>query len=134
MSSLQSLVRAALDDVIDPCSVTAGAPLSIVDMGMLLALSTDERGHVCIEMRATSAMCTVIASIMKTAEERIARVEGVTSVEVKLRSGPLWTEGEMTDKGRAALNERRRLSRSERIVKPHEWKTRVTAPRAPAVS
>lgn len=125
MNRLEERVQAALEDVIDPCSVTAGSPLSVVDMGMITALSADEAGRVSIGMRATSAMCTMIAGIMKVAEDRVGQVEGVTSVNVTLQSGPMWTEADMTDRGRTALNARRAASRTSRPVKPHEWKTRV---------
>ena len=125
MNRLEERVQAALEDVIDPCSVTAGSPLSVVDMGMITALSADEAGRVSIGMRATSAMCTMIAGIMKVAEDRVCQVEGVTSVDVTLQSGPMWTEADMTDRGRTALNARRAASLASRPVKPHEWKTRV---------
>ena len=92
MSALRDRVMEGLEDVIDPCSVTAGAPLSIVDMGLLNELCVDDDGAVRVSMRATSAMCTMIAGIMKVAEERLARVEGVTRVEVQLCSGGIWTE------------------------------------------
>jgi len=114
----------ALEEVIDPCSVTAGAPLSVVDMGLVSRLVVGEDGSVTLDMRATSAMCTMIASIMKDAEQRLARVEGVTTAEVTLRGGEIWTEADMTEKGRRALAARRERSRAEVAVRPHEWKTR----------
>lgn len=129
MNGLEERVQAALEDVIDPCSVTAGSPLSVVDMGMITGLRADDEGRVRIGMRATSAMCTMIAGIMKVAEDRISQVEGVTSVDVTLQSGPMWTEADMTDRGRSTLNARRAASRASRPVKPHEWKTRVSVER-----
>jgi metal-sulfur cluster biosynthetic enzyme len=113
-----------LEEVIDPCSVTAGAPLSVVDMGLLTELYVGEDGVVCVSMRATSAMCTMIAGIMKVAEERLACVEGVTRIEIKLCSGAIWTEADMTERGRQTLQARRARSRVEVAVRPHEWKTR----------
>jgi metal-sulfur cluster biosynthetic enzyme len=113
-----------LEEVIDPCSVTAGAPLSVVDMGLINELSVDEDGMVRISMRATSAMCTMIAGMMKVAEERLARVAGVTRVEIELCSGAIWTEADMTERGRRTLAARRERSRVEVGVRPHEWKTR----------
>jgi metal-sulfur cluster biosynthetic enzyme len=129
MNGLEERVQAALEDVIDPCSVTAGSPLSVVDMGMITGLSADDEGRVRVGMRATSAMCTMIAGIMKVAEDRISQVEGVTRVDVTLQSGPMWTEADMTDRGRSTLNARRAASRASRPVKPHEWKTRVAVER-----
>lgn len=118
-------VRRALEEVVDPCSVTAGAPLSVVDMGLVSDLVVGDDGSVSLSMRATSAMCTMIACIMKDAENRLAQVNGVTRVEITLRSsGAIWTEADMTEKGRRALAARREQSRAEVGVRPHEWKTR----------
>jgi metal-sulfur cluster biosynthetic enzyme len=130
MSGLHDRVMKGLEDVIDPCSVTAGAPLSVVDMGLVSELSVGEEGMVRVSMRATSAMCTMIAGIMKIAEERLARVEGVTRVEIKLCSGAIWTEADMTERGRRILQARRERSRAEVVVRPHEWKTRQPRPTA----
>jgi metal-sulfur cluster biosynthetic enzyme len=132
MSSLHDRVMRGLEEVIDPCSVTAGAPLSVVDMGLVNELSVGEEGVVRVSMRATSAMCTMIAGIMKIAEDRLARVEGVTRVEIKLCSGAIWTEADMTERGRRILQARRERSRAEVTVRPHEWKTRQ--PRSAAAS
>jgi metal-sulfur cluster biosynthetic enzyme len=124
MKSIDQRVMSALDEVIDPCSVTAGAPLSVVDMGLVSDLVVSEEGGVSLQLRATSAMCTMIAGIMKDAEQRLARVEGITTVHVTLHGGTIWTEADMTEKGRSALAARRQRSRAEVAVRPHEWKTR----------
>ena len=125
MNTLLDRVTNALEEVIDPCSVTAGAPLSVVDMGLIDALSVGADGVVRLAMRATSAMCTMIAGMMKVAEERLALVEGVTRVDVKLCSGAIWTEMDMTERGRQVLLARRERSRMEVTIRPHEWKTRL---------
>jgi metal-sulfur cluster biosynthetic enzyme len=132
MSTLHDRVMEGLEEVIDPCSITAGAPLSVVDMGLINELSVDEEGMVRLSMRATSAMCTMIAGIMKVAEERLARVEGVTQVEINLCSGAIWTEADMTERGRQTLAARRERSRVEVSVRPHEWKTRQPRSAAPS--
>jgi len=132
MSTLHDRVIEGLEEVIDPCSITAGAPLSVVDMGLINELSVDEEGMVRLSMRATSAMCTMIAGIMKVAEERLAHVEGVTQVEIKLCSGAIWTEADMTERGRQTLAARRERSRVEVAVRPHEWKTRQPRSAAPS--
>jgi metal-sulfur cluster biosynthetic enzyme len=123
-----------LEEVIDPCSITAGAPLSVVDMGLIIDLTVDEEGGVRVSMRATSAMCTMIAGIMKNAEERLARVDGVQRVEITLCSGEIWTEADMTERGRRTLAARRERSRKEVAVRPHEWKTRHQLPVRPEAS
>jgi metal-sulfur cluster biosynthetic enzyme len=132
MNGLQERILCALGEVTDPCSVSAGAPLSVVDMGMITSVEVDETGAVSIGMRATSAMCTMIAGIMKVAEDRVAEVEGVRTVAVILGSGPIWTEADMTEHGRASLNNRRQQSRRQISVRPHEWKTRRPNPQVPS--
>jgi|ERR1700679_493348 metal-sulfur cluster biosynthetic enzyme len=128
MSAIEDRVMSTLEEVVDPCSVTAGAPLSVVDMGLISDLVVDTDGNVSLSMRATSAMCTMIAGIMKDAEQRLARVEGVTTVQVTLHGGGIWTEADMTEKGRRTLAARRERSRAEVAIRPHEWKTRIRPP------
>jgi metal-sulfur cluster biosynthetic enzyme len=98
-------------------------------MGMVTELQVSDGGVVRLSLRATSAMCTVIAGIMKNVEDTLAQVPGVTEVDVTLRSDSQWTEAALTEKGQRILAERRARSRNEVRVVPHEWKTRVrTAP------
>jgi metal-sulfur cluster biosynthetic enzyme len=132
MNALHDRVTSALEEVVDPCSVTAGAPLSVLDMGLVSDLVVGEAGAVSLSMRATSAMCTMIAGIMKDAERRLAAVPGVTRVEITLKGGDIWTEADMTEKGRRALAARRERSRIEVAVRPHEWKTRSRSSRTPS--
>jgi metal-sulfur cluster biosynthetic enzyme len=136
MRGVEERVMSALEEVVEPCSITAGAPLSVVDMGLVSDVVVGEDGDVSLSMRATSAMCTMIAGIMKDAENRLARVDGVTRVEVTLHSGAIWTEADMTEKGRRVLATRRERSRLEVAVRPHEWKTRRrpdTTPTEPSI-
>lgn len=132
MSGLKAQVLEALEQVVDPCSITAGAPISVIDMGMINDVAVDAEGGVDISMRATSAMCTMIAGIMAGVELQVGRVEGVSEVRVKLTSGSLWTEAEMTDRGRRILEERRARSRRELPVVPYELKRREAQLRAAA--
>ncbi len=130
MSALKEQVQQALERVVDPCSITAGAPISVVDMGMINAVSVDAEGGVDISMRATSAMCTMIAGIMQVVEREVGGVEGVSEVRVELTSGSLWTEAEMTERGRRILGERRQRSRKEVPVVPYELRRREAQLRA----
>jgi len=126
MSALRQSVTEALGGVFDPCSLAAGAPLSVVDMGLITDVTVDDAGVVAIAMRPTSAMCTVIAGVMTEVEEIVARVPGVSSVRVSLHNDTMWTEADLSDNGRRLLAARRQRSRVEVPVRPHEWKTRRT--------
>jgi metal-sulfur cluster biosynthetic enzyme len=125
VSALRQSVTEALGSVFDPCSLAAGAPLSVIDMGLITELTIDdEAGVVAIAMRPTSAMCTVIAGVMTDVEEIVARVPGVSSVRVSLHNDTMWTEANLSENGRRVLEARRQRSRTEVPVRPHEWKTR----------
>ena len=126
MSALRQTITEALGRVFDPCSLAAGAPLSVLDMGLITELAVDDAGVVAIAMRPTSGMCTVIAGVMTDVEEIVARVPGVSSVRVSLHNDTMWTEADLSDNGRRILEARRQRSRVEVPVRPHEWKTRRT--------
>ena len=58
---------------------TTGAPISIVDMGLVTAIDADADGRVHIAVRTTSAMCTLVGSIAEAAEAEALKVPGVTA-------------------------------------------------------
>ena len=123
MSALRESVTAALGSVFDPCSLSTGAPLSVIDMGLVTELTVDDAGVVTIGMRPTSGMCTLIAGIMTQVEEAVARVPGVSSVRVSLNNDTMWTEADLSETGRRILESRRQRWRAEVPVGPREWKT-----------
>jgi metal-sulfur cluster biosynthetic enzyme len=113
VSSLEDHVRAALGEVFDPCSLAVRAPISIVDMGMVARIAVGPAGRVEIGLRPTSPMCTMIAGIMEAAETHVRRLPGVREVEISLERAGLWTEEDMTPRGREILLVRRERSRRE---------------------
>jgi metal-sulfur cluster biosynthetic enzyme len=124
MNATAELVREALKAVYDPCSVAMAAPISVADMGIVTRLDVDPQGHVEIELRPTSPMCTLIGSIMQAVEEETLKVIGVTTVVVTIETSKLWSEAEMSPEGRRRLEERRGRSRLEVPVERQEWKHR----------
>ena len=122
MSASLDQVREALQAVFDPCSVNMGAPISIADMGMVSRLDVNADGVVVIELRPTSPMCTLIGSIMRGVEEKLAVVAGVSGVAVTINIQSPWSEADMTSQGRRRLEARRSRSRLEVPVEPRQWK------------
>lgn len=113
MVTLTERVLAALDDVQDPCSIATRRPLSIVELGLVVAVQADVDGEVQIGLRATSPSCTLIASIMEAAEERVGDVPGVSSVAVELETDTVWSPDLMTPGGREKLETARLRAREE---------------------
>lgn len=120
-------VIAALRQVFDPCSMAAGTPLDIVDMGLVLGVKAEADGAVTITLRPTSLMCTMIASIAQQAVACAEAVGGVTSVHVEVDGTEPWSEAAMSSRGRSALRARRERSKAEVPVGPLEWKGRRQA-------
>ncbi|MFD0687177.1 metal-sulfur cluster assembly factor [Actinomadura fibrosa] len=120
--ALGEAVRDALRSVFDPCSLAMGAPISIVDMGLVTAVAADEAGRVRIDVRTTTAMCTLAGSIAQGAEATALAVPGVTGATVQVLPMAGWTEEQMSREGRQMLETRRRRARGE--VRPREWELR----------
>jgi metal-sulfur cluster biosynthetic enzyme len=125
MSALSAEIRARLGSVYDPCSVNAGAPLSVVDMGLITALEAGADGTVTITLRPTSPMCTLTGSMVEAIESAVAGLDGVNTVAIDVDPSLGWSEESMTSAGRATLRERRLESQSQVPVRRQEWKERV---------
>lgn len=124
-AQLEEAVRSALGDVHDPCSVNAGAPMSIIDMGLMTSLRASETGEVTIALRATTPMCTLLGSILRATEDRVRRVGGVSSVSMIVDTDTSWSEDAMTGAGRAVLAASRQRPRRAVPVARQEWRTRL---------
>jgi metal-sulfur cluster biosynthetic enzyme len=102
--------------------VAAGTPLSIVDMGLVTSVEDDRDGRVRVSIRTTSPMCDLAAPILQAAEETVLRVPGVTQASVTLDSwSSWWTEADMSDAGREALEAGRQSRRLKLQIEPLQW-------------
>ena len=110
-SALEARVRAALDEVRDPCSVAAGVPAGIVEMGLVRSLEvTESRGgaEVRVAIGVTEPTCLMGPSFASGARERLAAVPGVARVHVELSHELDWSPDDMTPEYRVRLIEHRR--------------------------
>ena len=120
-------IDAALDRVFDPCSVRASAPLSVVDMGLITRISVEAGDIVRIGVRPTSPWCTMIGCIMQAMEEQVAGVEGVRQAIVEIDNSSMWTEADITEKGRQLLEDVRARSRAIVPMRRQQWRERAAA-------
>lgn len=89
---------AVLDEIIDPCSVAARMPASLVDMGLVTGLhvATGPGGaHISVKLCTTHIFCMVAAIFLNEAHQRLLRLPGVVAVEVVLDSEIVWTPERM---------------------------------------
>ncbi|MBA2343351.1 MAG: DUF59 domain-containing protein [Thermoleophilaceae bacterium] len=89
----ETAVRAELNQILDPCSVVAGASAGIEEMGLIRALSVDQApGGVAVEVRigVTEPGCMMGASFAIKARERLEALAGVVAVDVQLDHEADW--------------------------------------------
>jgi metal-sulfur cluster biosynthetic enzyme len=88
-------VQDVLREVVDPCSVATGVPLSILDMGLLR--SVDIYGdEVSIELRLTSPFCHQAPYFLIEVERRVGALPGVRSVVCRTDMGTDWDPSMMS--------------------------------------
>ena len=110
----EAAVRAALDDVRDPCSEVAGVPAGLVEMGLVRSLeveSTPEGAVVRIAIGVTEPTCLMGPSLAAGARERLASLPGVARVEVTLSDDNTWLPSDMSSDYRARLEAHRAAQR-----------------------
>jgi metal-sulfur cluster biosynthetic enzyme len=80
-------VRAALNTVIDPCSVVVGAPGGLDDMGLVRAVDvgeTPDGAAVDVTIGVTEPTCLMGVVFLRDAEVAVRALPGVAAVTVRL--------------------------------------------------
>ncbi len=95
--SVAADVREALHGLNDPCSVAAGMPIDLVDMGLVKDVRADEQGTVRVEIRLTSPSCVMLGFFTKEIVRLAGTVEGVRAVEVGFDAGLDWEPALMSE-------------------------------------
>jgi metal-sulfur cluster biosynthetic enzyme len=107
-------VRAALDDVHDPCSEVAGMPAGLVEMGLVTSIDvepTPDGAVVHVAIRVTEPTCLMGPALAAGARERLAAMPGVARYEVELSDDNDWMPSAMSPEYRARLAEHRAARR-----------------------
>lgn len=100
-------VRAALSRVHDPCSVAAGRPKSLIEMGLVLGWELDASGHLAVRFCVTMPMCTMAPHFTEAAKDELGKIEGVHGVTCTVDAGFFWTPERMSPDARSRDLERR---------------------------
>lgn len=99
----EATVMDLLDQVHDPCSVAAGRPMSLVDMGLVEQVRVDEDGKVHIALTLTSPSCMMLGQIMEQVDRLLVPLCG-EAPKMTFDDGLSWTP----DRIRGAAAEHRR--------------------------
>lgn len=102
----EACVRAALNAIIDPCSVTAQSPAGIEELGLIRRLeliARDDGTLVRVAIGVTEPGCVMGFPFAREARQRLAALPGVASVEVELDHAHDWMPADMSPSYRARL-------------------------------
>ncbi len=106
-------IRSVLSRINDPCSIAAGRPVSVLDMGLVRGWVL-EGGTLTVTFCVTFAGCTMAPHFAQAAADDLAKLPGVARVETVIDTDFVWTP----DKMKAAPLEMR--------GRPQAWRERVT--------
>ena len=98
-SATEDSVIEAMRSVYDP-----EIPVNIYDLGLIYDMKTQANGNVDITMTLTAPGCPVAGSLPKEVAEAVARVDGVGEVAVTLTWDPPWTQANMSEVAKVALD------------------------------
>ncbi|WP_435284959.1 metal-sulfur cluster assembly factor [Streptomyces sp. NBC_00063] len=91
----EDVVRRVLNTIVDPCSITAGVPAGMDDMGLIgeIAVVDDVTAgrHVSVTFGLTDPTCMLLGAFANEARERLRALPGVTAVDVTLDHTMEWT-------------------------------------------
>jgi metal-sulfur cluster biosynthetic enzyme len=90
----------ALRDVYDPCCADRG--ISIVDMGLVEGVHV-EGSHVRVDLVLTTGWCPFVAKMSSSIPDRLRRVAGVDTVDVRVVWDPVWTMERLSPSARDKL-------------------------------
>lgn len=110
-------IAAALAAVPDPCAVAAGAPLGLLDMGLVRSWQIDAADQLTVILDITSPACMMAGHFILDAQTRLEAIPGISAVSVRVEPSLEWSEEKISERGKAILAERRALAR-ERIIGP----------------
>jgi metal-sulfur cluster biosynthetic enzyme len=99
-------VREALNTIVDPCSVTAGAPAGLVDMGLVRSIQL-HAGHANVTIGVTEPMCLMGAIFLRDVRSILASLDGIDSFDVRFDHNLRWDESMMAPSYRIALQTKR---------------------------
>lgn len=111
----EAAVRARLDQIPDPCSLAAGAPVGLERMGLVRAARVEEGPDgavVHVVVGVTDPSCFMGATFAAEAEHALADLPGVARVEVTLDDRFDWSPQDMAAGYREELAARRAQRRA----------------------
>lgn len=117
-------VAAAIDAVCDPCSVAAGAPLSLRAMGLVRECRVDGDA-VTVAIGVTGPGCTFAGLLLRAVEDAVRAVPGVRRATVRLDPDFVWDPDLVSGEAARVLARRRERTLALTAVRPRQWEERA---------
>lgn len=92
--TLDERIEAVLDAIHDPCSVAAGRPLSVRQMGLVRSWRLQD-GELTVIFAVTFPGCTMAPHFTEAARTALAALPGVARVVTRIDTDFVWTPEEM---------------------------------------
>jgi metal-sulfur cluster biosynthetic enzyme len=110
-------IRRRLNTIVDPCSIAAGAPAGLVDMGLVREVTIREGSDgttVRVRIGLTEPGCMIGASFLVRARECLEPLAGIDHLDVQLQHDCDWTPNDMDPDYARDLGDRRAAQRASR--------------------
>ena len=72
-------------------------PVNVYDLGLIYEIDVNEKGKARIVMTLTSPNCPVAESLPEEVHDKVAAIDGVTSVDLNLTFDPPWTKDMLSE-------------------------------------
>ncbi len=102
----EEVVRDILNTILDPCSVNAGAPGGLVDMGLVRSVAVEDgpdgfviHARLCV----TEPSCIMGHLFVREARERLGPLAGVAHLDIAMDPSLGWNESKMAPELRQRL-------------------------------
>lgn len=104
-------VRAAVNEVPDPCSVAQGVPVGLVDMGLLCGVEVGAERDGChdvqLELRLTGPGCFYGIHFEREIRQRLEAMPDVATIDVEFNPEFDWTQDDIAPHVQEELRARR---------------------------
>jgi metal-sulfur cluster biosynthetic enzyme len=106
-------VCAALEGVLDPCSVGNGSPMSVLDLGLVCDWTREPDGMLNVRMCVTAPTCIMAPHFLVEAQRALSAIEGVSGAICWIDPSVTWTPERMSARAASILRTVRDRRRPE---------------------
>lgn len=78
-------------------------PVNIYELGLIYDLDIDPKGNVAIKMTLTAPGCPVAGTMPQMVRDAVAKVEGLSDIDVELVWDPPWDKSRMSEAAQLEL-------------------------------